>query len=123
MSTGGKWVKTRVPSMPCHQKVWCGIRFVWFQEIFWVRKYRGPGRGDDLRERRRVAEGVGQPDLGAVDAELLEEEPLAGQELSGHRLAARHVGVRLDPHAADRDELSGSDFRAGSGRTAPGSAA
>ncbi len=42
MSTGGKWVKTRVPSMPSQPKVWCGIVFVWFQEIFWVRKYCDP---------------------------------------------------------------------------------
>ena len=42
MSTGGKWVKTRLPSMPSHQKVLCGISFVWFQEIFWVRNQREP---------------------------------------------------------------------------------
>ena len=42
MSTGGKWVKIRVPSMPSHQKVWCGIRLVWFQEIFWVRNHLQP---------------------------------------------------------------------------------
>ena len=42
MSTGGKWVKTRVPSMPSHQKVWCGNWLVSFQEIFWVRNQRAP---------------------------------------------------------------------------------
>src|SRR4051794_36748636 len=39
VSTGGKWVKTRVPSMPSHQKVWCGNLLNWLQEIFCVRKY------------------------------------------------------------------------------------
>ena len=42
MSTGGKWVKTRVPSMPSQLNVWCGIMLVWFQEIFWVRNQRLP---------------------------------------------------------------------------------
>jgi hypothetical protein len=28
--------------MPSHQKVWCGKRFTWFQEIFCVRKCRIP---------------------------------------------------------------------------------
>ena len=64
MSTGGKWVKTRVPSMPSHQKVWCGNRLVWFQEIFWVRNQRDPDSATELRQRRGVAERVRQPDLG-----------------------------------------------------------
>jgi len=42
VSTGGKCVKIRVPSMPSQRKVWCGIRFVSFQEIFWVRNHRDP---------------------------------------------------------------------------------
>jgi hypothetical protein len=42
VSTGGKWVKTRVPSMPSHQKVWWGKGFVRLQEIFWVRNHRQP---------------------------------------------------------------------------------
>jgi hypothetical protein len=42
VSTGGKWVKTRVPSMPSHQKVWWGIRLDWFQLSFWVRNQRIP---------------------------------------------------------------------------------
>ncbi len=42
MSTGGKWVKTRVPSMPSHQKVWCGILSVWFHDSFWVRNHFTP---------------------------------------------------------------------------------
>jgi hypothetical protein len=42
VSTGGKCVKIRLPSMPSHQKVWCGIRLVSLHEIFWVRKNRAP---------------------------------------------------------------------------------
>ena len=42
MSTGGKCVKIRVPSMPSQLKVWCGILLIWFQEIFWVRNQRLP---------------------------------------------------------------------------------
>ncbi len=44
MSTGGKWVNTRVPSMPSHWKVWCGKGLVRFQEIFWVRNHSAPAR-------------------------------------------------------------------------------
>lgn len=42
VSTGGKCVKTRVPSRPSHQKVWCGNGFVCDQEIFCVRNQREP---------------------------------------------------------------------------------
>ncbi len=42
MSTGGKWVKTRVPSMPSQRNVWCGNWLNWLQEIFWVRNHRDP---------------------------------------------------------------------------------
>lgn len=42
MSTGGKCVKTRVPSMPSHQKVWWGNLLTWDQEIFWVRNHWEP---------------------------------------------------------------------------------
>jgi hypothetical protein len=42
VSTGGKWVKIRVPSMPSQAKVWCGMTFVSFHEIFWVRNQREP---------------------------------------------------------------------------------
>ena len=99
-----------MPSMPSHQKVWCGMVLVWFQEIFWVRKYFEPDAADDLRQGRGVAEGVRQPDLLGLHAEVVQEEPLAGDELTGHRLAARHVGVGLHPHAADRHELAGRDL-------------
>ena len=40
MSTGGKWVKICVPSMPSQRKVECGITLVSFQEIFWVKNQR-----------------------------------------------------------------------------------
>ena len=65
-----------------------------------------PDAADDLRERCRVAERVGQPRLAGVDAELLEEEALARDELPRHRLAAGQVRVGLHPHAADGDELA-----------------
>ena len=42
MSTGGKWVKIRVPSIPSHQNVWCGNRFVLFHDSFWVMNHREP---------------------------------------------------------------------------------
>ncbi len=42
MSTGGKWVKIRVPSMPSHQNVWCGNLLIWFHDSFWVRNQREP---------------------------------------------------------------------------------
>lgn len=51
-----------------------------------------------LGEGGRVAEGVRQPDLLGLDAQLLPEEPLAVHDLPGQRLTARHVGVGLHPH-------------------------
>lgn len=42
MSTGGKWVKIRVPSMPSQRKVWCGKEFTWLQEIFCVSSHFDP---------------------------------------------------------------------------------
>jgi hypothetical protein len=42
VSAGGKCVKTDVPSMPTHSRVWCGKRLTRFQEIFWVRKNSMP---------------------------------------------------------------------------------
>jgi len=65
------------------------------------------GQLHDLRQCGGVAEGVRQPDLRAVDAELLEEPLLAVQELPHHRLAADHVRVGLHPHATDRDQPAG----------------
>ena len=40
MSTGGKWVNTRVPSSPSHQNVWWGNLLNWLQEIFCVKNHR-----------------------------------------------------------------------------------
>ena len=62
------------------------------------------GEGDELREGRGVAEGVRQPHLAGLDAELVEEEALAVAQLAGQRLTTRQVRVGLDPHAADRHE-------------------
>ncbi len=42
MSTGGKWVRIRVPSMPSQWKVWCGNVFVCDQEIFCVSSHLEP---------------------------------------------------------------------------------
>ncbi len=64
----------------------------------------GAGRLDDLRQSGREPEGVREPRLVVLDAELVEEEPLPVHELPGHRLRSRHVGVRLHPHAAGRHE-------------------
>ena len=61
-----------------------------------------PAERGELRVGGGVAERVGQPDAVVLDAELLEEEPLAVDELPGHGLAAGQVAVGLDPHAADR---------------------
>lgn len=92
--------------MPSHQKVWWGNLLVWFQEIFWVRNHSFAGELGELRVGRGVAEGVRQPDALGLDAEVLDEEPLAVDELAGHRLAAGQVAVGLDPHAADRRPLA-----------------
>ena len=112
MSTGGKCVKSRVPSIPSQLKVWCGIRLTWFHEIFCVRNQRLPADLDDLRQGGGVAEGVRKPGFAAFDAELVEEEALALDELPGHGLPAGHVGVRFHPHAAHRHELAGFDLLA-----------
>ncbi len=42
MSTGGKCVKTCVPSMPSQRKVECGMTLESFQLIFWVRNHFAP---------------------------------------------------------------------------------
>lgn len=65
---------------------------------------RGARRLDDLRQAGGEAEGVRQPRLVVLDAELFEEEALAVHELTGHRLGPRHVGVGLHPHPAGGDE-------------------
>jgi len=55
---------------------------------------------EDLRQRGRVPEDVGQPQVRDLLAELVPVEPLAVEQLAHQRLAARHVGVRLHPHGA-----------------------
>jgi hypothetical protein len=67
-------------------------------------KVVGAGGTGDLGQRSAVAERVGQPDLARLIPELLQEEALARDELARHRLGAGHVGVRFDPHPADRHE-------------------
>ena len=42
MSTGGKWVKTCVPSMPSQRNVEWGMTLVSFHEIFCVRNHFAP---------------------------------------------------------------------------------
>ena len=69
----------------------------------------GPAEGEDLRQRRRVPEHVGDPRLATGDAVVLAEEPLAVQKLAGHRLAAGQVAVGLHPHAAEGHPPSGLD--------------
>ncbi len=67
------------------------------------------GRGHDLGQGGRIAEGVGQPELPAVDAEAALEEALAVDDLAHQRLARRDVAVGLHPHGAHRAELAGAD--------------
>ena len=72
-------------------------------------KPAGTGGRHDLRQRRRIAERVGQPDLERLDAEFLHEEPFAGHELAGECLPAGHVRVGLHPHPAHRNEAARGD--------------
>ena len=46
-----------------------------------------------------VAEGVGQPELGALGAELGLEEALAEEELTDEGLARGNIAVHFDPRA------------------------
>ena len=75
-----------------------------------MRNHRLPAAFDDLGQGRGVAERVREPGFAAFDAKLLEEEVLALNELPGHGLPAGHVGVRLNPHATHRNELTGLDL-------------
>ena len=65
------------------------------------------GQPHDLRKRGRIPEHIGQPDLVGLDAELVQEETFAVHDLAHQRFAGRHVAIGLDPHAADRHELTG----------------
>ena len=67
------------------------------------------GGGHDLGQGGGVAEGVGQPQLPALDAEALGEVPLAEDDLAHQRLARGQVAVGLHPHPAHRHELAGAD--------------
>ncbi len=72
----------------------------------------GPGGRDDLRQappNSRTNRAATPPRSRRRTRRRKNRFP--GHELPGHRLAARHVGVRLDPHPADRNELSRSHFR------------
>ena len=64
------------------------------------------GQYGELRVRRGVAEGVRQPHAAGLGTELLEEEPLAVDELARQGLAAGEVAVGLHPHAADGRPLA-----------------
>lgn len=64
------------------------------------------GELGELRVGGVVAEGVRQPHALGLDAEVLDEEPFAVDQLAGQRLAAGQVAVGLDPHAADRRPLA-----------------
>src|SRR5581483_5748044 len=73
---------------------------------------RDSGEAHELGKLPAVAERVRRPELAAANAELLLEEPLAVHELAEQRLARRQIAVRLNPAAADGNELAGRDLRA-----------
>ena len=55
---------------------------------------------DNLRQRCRIAENIGQPHNLVVDAEFLPKETLAHKELPYERFAGCDIGICLNPHAA-----------------------
>ena len=63
----------------------------------------------DLRQRRRVSEDVGEPEDTGIDAELLFEEALSVDYLAYERLARRQVAVGLEPHRSLDLPPSGGD--------------
>ena len=69
----------------------------------------------ELRQRRRKAEAVGQPADPMALAERPLEIALAVEDLPRQALAARHVRIGLDPHAADRLPLARRDALANLG--------
>src|SRR2546426_8008335 len=69
-----------------------------------------PRLGDKLRQRRRIAEDVWQPELLGVVSELLHEEPLAMKELANQCLSGGQVAVGLNPIQPTRFPLAGSDL-------------
>ena len=76
-----------------------------------VKKLSTPGEPQELRQRRREAEAIGQPvDGRARLPKVLLEIALAVEQLADEGLAGRHVGVGLDPHGADRLPLAAGDL-------------
>ena len=92
--------------MPSHQNVWCGNRLVWFQEIFWVRNQREPASARRSAGARRSSRRSRAARPRGSRRRTPRGRTACRHELPGHRLAAGHVGVGLDPHAADRHEPS-----------------
>jgi hypothetical protein len=66
-------------------------------------------RSEDLRQPGRVAEDVGDPDLGAATAERLLEVALAEHDLAHQALAGRQVHVGFDPHPTHGCPLAALD--------------
>ncbi len=69
-----------------------------------------PARSKYLRKSRRVPEHIGDPDHRTASTELRLEVPLPEHQLPHDALTARQVHVGLDPHAADRVPLTGSNL-------------
>ena len=67
---------------------------------------------DNLRQRRRIAERIGQPDDFALHSQFFLEIVQPIQQLTNNRLAAREVRIRLHPHAALGDPLPTANSRA-----------
>ncbi len=64
-----------------------------------------------LWQRAGEAEAIGQPADGVADAKGLFEIALAVEDLPRKAFAGRHVGIGLDPHAADGLPLARRDAR------------
>ena len=69
-----------------------------------------PAGGVQLRHAGRVAEHVGNPDLGAALPEPALEPALTVHDLARQAFTRRQVHVGLDPHPADGQPLSLSDL-------------
>ena len=107
VSTGGKCVSTRVPSMPSHQNVEWGNRFVRFHDSFWVTNRRIPPATKTCGRPAGYPKTSGIQTSRAASAEVRLEPALPLDDLPHDALAGRQVHVRFDPHATDRDPLSG----------------
>jgi hypothetical protein len=71
---------------------------------------RHPRLPTDLRNLARESKRIREPRRCRPEAELSLEEALSVQELAHQRLAAREVGIVLDPGATDGVELSRLDL-------------